>query len=136
MHSTNKSVISNSSSYQNDNIWVNSEYYFYGKITGFDRNEHPHILFKTEDQGILKIKIPKDKLAEISDEYSDRNYGVRVKAKQNIRSGEFDINSLKFIELKEYSNTYDDEYINTLRKKAHPWLNGIETEKWLREVRG
>lgn len=65
-----------------------------------------------------------------------KEYGVRVKGKQNVETGEIDKSSLILLELIDYSPRYDEQYLNNLIEKANHKFNGLDSDKWLAELRG
>lgn len=118
-------------------IWVDAEFYFYGKITSMGGKERSNIHIATDDMGILIIQTDKEYLAKLENNLLYKSYGVRAIGKQHAETGELDKASLRFIELINYQPTYDEEYLKELRSRAkNNWLGSIDADEWLREIRG
>lgn len=123
--------------YRTEVTWVEAEFYFYGKITNAGGKNNPNIHLFTEEFGTLIIQIPQKTLASKEENILYKNFGIRVKGKQNSINGEIDTSSLKFIELIDYQTTFNKEYIQKLRNKAKEnWVSNIDAEQWLKEIRG
>jgi len=122
--------------YRNSENWVDAEFYFYGKITDAGGKDKANIHLTTEEFGTLFIQTPQEFLANIEQNILYKNYIIRAKGKQNSSTGEIDKQSLSFIELIDYNAQYDAQYLKKLRSKAMTWLNKIEPEDWLKEIRG
>jgi len=90
----------------------------------------------TEEFGSLTIDTEKDFLMEQEDNLLYKKYGIRALGKQNIETGEIDKKTLKLVELIDFSPKYDDEYLNSLIKKAKGNWKGINPDEWLYEMRG
>ena len=66
-----------------------------------------------------------------------KSFGIRATGKQNSETGEIDKSTLKFVELIEYHPQYDEQYLKSLRDKAKKnWLESINPDNWLNEIRG
>ncbi|SIN67581.1 hypothetical protein [Chitinophaga niabensis] len=118
-------------------IWVDAEFYFYGKITSMGGKERSNIHLATEDMGILIIQTEKEYLAKLENNLLYKNYGVRAVGKQHAETGEIDKTTLRFLELINYQPAYDEDYLKELRSKAkNNWSGSIDPDKWLREIRG
>ncbi|RYF45604.1 MAG: hypothetical protein EOO39_51025, partial [Cytophagaceae bacterium] len=66
-----------------------------------------------------------------------RTFGIRVIGKQHTETGELDRSDLRFVDLIDYQPDYDEVYLKNLRLKAKKnWLNTVEPDNWLRELRG
>ena len=64
-------------------------------------------------------------------------YGVRVKGKQNLRTGEIEKNSLWLIDIIDYNPSFKEDYINSLIQKAKKsWSEVTDADDWLQDVRG
>ncbi len=134
---TEKLIINSKTSYiRNVSLWVESEFYFYGKITNAGGKDKANIHIFTEEFGTLKIETPQKFLEEKEENLLYKKFGIRVTGKQNIETGEMDKSNLRFLELIDYNNNYDEEYLSGLRKKAMGWIVNIDPENWLREIRG
>lgn len=120
----------------NEDIWVNSEFYFYGKIIKAGGKENTIIEIQT-DKEIFKIQTPVDFFSKLKENIIyTKTYGIRAVGKQNLNTGEIDKSSFRFVELINYDPTADEDYLKNLRKKAKTWLVQINPDSWLREIRG
>lgn len=118
-------------------IWVEGEFYFYGKIVSIGGKEKSSIHLVTEDLGILNIHTNKEYLTTLENNVLYRAYGIRAIGKQHIETGELDRASLQFMELIDYQPRFNEDYLNELRAKAtNAWLKDINATDWLREIRG
>lgn len=118
------------------NLWVDAEFYFYGVLTNAGGKTRANIHLDTKEAGSLTIDVEKEFLTNIQTNLLYKEYGVRVKGKQNIETGEIDKSSLILLELIDYSPRYDEQYLNNLIEKANHKFNGIDADKWLAELRG
>jgi hypothetical protein len=118
-------------------IWADAEFYFYGKITNAGGKDRANIHVYTEELGTIRIQTPISFLEQYDENLLYKTFGIRATGKQHSETGEIDTNTLKFIDLIEYEPKYDDLYLKQLRVNAKKsWLGNIDTEKWLREIRG
>lgn len=122
--------------YRTSENWVDSEFYFYGKITDAGGKDKANIHLVTEELGTLYIQTPQEFLAKAEENILYKNYVVRAKGKQNSETGEIEKQSLSFIELIDYNSNYDQQYLKRLRSKAMVWLDKIEPDDWLKDIRG
>jgi hypothetical protein len=119
-----------------ENIWVDAEFYFYGILKDAGGKSKANIHLDTDDFGYLSIETGEEFLKEREENLLYKKYGVRAKGKQNIETGEIDTKSLQLIELIDYQPKFDNDYLNSLIKKArHSWKN-INTDEWLLNLRG
>lgn len=118
------------------NIMVDTESYFYGKLVDAGGKDKANIHLQTRDYGLLTIKSDKGYLAEYDKNPLYRNFAVRVRAKQNLLTGEIDKSSLEMIELIDYQPRYDEEYLQSLIDKATPKWTGVDADGWVAEIRG
>lgn len=121
---------------KSENIWVETELYFYGMLTNAGGKQNPNIHLDTKDYGMLLIYTEREFLKETQDNLLYREYGVRVIGKQNIETKQIDRTTLKLIELTGYNPKFDEEYLNKLILKASPKFKGVDTNAWLSEIRG
>ena len=56
--------------------------------------------------------------------------------KQNIETGEIDTKSLQLIELIDYQPKFDNDYLNSLIKKAKNIWKNVNPDEWLFNLRG
>jgi len=122
--------------YRTETIWADAEFYFYGKITNAGGKDKANIHLSTEEYGTVMIDITKDFLESYEDNMLYKAFGIRATGKQHSETGEIDRSTLKFVELIDYNPKYDEKYLKGLRDKAKNWLEGIEPDKWLNDIRG
>ncbi len=122
--------------FRNLTYWVDAELYFYGKITNAGGKDKANIHLVTEELGTIIIQTPQQFLAEREENLLYKIFGIRAVGKQNSETGEIDKNNFKFLELIDYNTRYDEKYLKSLRRKAMTWLNNINPDDWLREIRG
>jgi hypothetical protein len=135
---TESALIINPSSkfVRTNNIWVETELYFYGTLTNAGGKSKANIYIDTEEFGSLTFDTDKDYIKEREENFLYKKFGVRAIGKQNIETGEFDKSELKLQELLDYSPKYDESYLNTLVKKAKSSWIDIDPNLWLSELRG
>lgn len=121
---------------RSEETWVDAEFYVYGEITDAGGKNSSNIHVDTKEYGVLTIATDKTTLKEKEENMLYRTYGVRVKGKQHLQSGEMDTKSLKLIELIDIQKKYDEDYLDSLIEKATPHWQGIDADKWLGELRG
>jgi hypothetical protein len=137
LDASNNLVIDPSTDYVlKDYSWTDAEFYFYGKIIDAGGKEKANIHLLTEDYGLLKINTAQAYLAEMKENILYKTFGIRAKGKQKYGTSEIDKSSLEFIALLDYDTKYEKQYLAELREKAGTWINTIDPEKWLREIRG
>ncbi|CAN1528931.1 hypothetical protein MCETHM1_01326 [Flavobacteriaceae bacterium] len=118
-------------------IWADAEFYFYGKITNAGGKDKANIHILTADFGTIRIQTPISFLEDYEENLLYKSLGIRALGKQHSSTGEIDTTTLKFLELVDYQPKYDDLYLKGLREKAKKsWLDGIDPDSWLKEVRG
>jgi hypothetical protein len=123
--------------YRSEAVWVEAEFYFYGKVTDAGGKDKANIHILTDDHGTLRITTPKSFLEQYEENLLYKTFGVRAIGQQHSETGEIDGNSLKFVELIDYHPKYDEAYLKRLRAKAKKsWLGTINAEDWLKEIRG
>lgn len=123
--------------YRTETVWVDAEFYFYGKITNMGGKEKPNFHIVTEDMGTIIVQTSKSYLEKYESNPLYKNFGIQAIGKQNVETGEIDKTTLKFIDIIAYNPVYDEEYINKLRRKAKKNWQGIkDPDQWLREMRG
>jgi hypothetical protein len=116
--------------------FVDAEFYLYGKITGAGGKDKATVHLLTEEYGTLIIQVSKDFLAEMKENILYKNFIIRAAGKQNLKTGEIEKQNLTLLELIDYSTEYNEKYLESLRKKAMKWLKDIDTDEYLREIRG
>jgi hypothetical protein len=122
--------------FRTENTWVDAEFYFYGVLTIAGGKTKANIHLNTKEYGSLIIDTDKDFLRGREENLLYKEFGVRVKGKQNLETGEMDTKSLRLLELVDYSPKYDENYLNTLIAKARQSWKGIDSDDWLSKVRG
>lgn len=118
------------------NLWVDAEFYFYGLITNAGGKDKSNIHLDTRDMGLLKIAADKEYLKQEERNLLYKEYGVRVRGKQNVESGEIDKGDLQLVELIDYLPLYDDAYLNSLIDKVGDRFAGVDVDKMISEIRG
>jgi hypothetical protein len=138
IENTNEILIDKSTKfYRTEAVWVDAEFYFYGKVTNAGGKDKANIHVYTEDLGTIRIQTPISFLEQYSENLLYKTFGVRATGKQQSETGELDTSSLKFIEIIDYQTAYDEQYLKSLREKAKSkWLSNINPEVWLNEIRG
>ena len=53
-----------------------------------------------------------------------------------MQTGEVERGSLRLIELIDYDQRYEDNYLARLQAKAQGWLKDIDPDQYLNDVRG
>jgi len=122
--------------YRTSIVWADAEFYFYGKITNAGGKDRVNIHLMTEELGIIRIETPQPVLENLEENILYKSYGIRASGKQNTNTGEIDKASLVFLEMIDYSPKYDNDYLQKIRKKAKTWIDTINPDEYLREVRG
>lgn len=118
-------------------IWADAEFYFYGKITNAGGKDKANIHILTADFGTIHIQTPISFLEDYEENLLYKSLGIRALGKQHSSTGEIDTTTLTFLELVDYQPKYDDLYLKGLREKAKKsWLDGIDPDSWLKEIRG
>jgi hypothetical protein len=81
-----------------------------------------------EDYGLYKL---------IRESENDEKLSVEeAKAKLYPNKAEIESKDSSIIEPPDYSTAYDEKYLKQLRKKAKNWLQKIEPDEWLNNIRG
>lgn len=117
-------------------IWVNAEFYFYGKITNAGGKDKANIHIFTEELKTIRVQTPIAFLEKYEDNILYKTLGVRAMGKQNTETGEIDTSTLQFIELVDYTPKYDEVYLKGLREKAKKSWENVDTDEWLNKSRG
>lgn len=126
----------NTKFFRTENIWADAEFYFYGIIKDAGGKSKINIHLDTKDDGYLTIETGEEFLKEKEENLLFKRFGVRTKGKQNIETGEIDTKSLTLLELIDYQPKFDDDYLNSLIKKAKKSWNNINADDWLFNLRG
>ena len=136
-NSNNLEVSKNTNFVRTEAIWADAEFYFYGKITNAGGKDKANIHLLTDDLGMLRIQTSISFLEQYSDNLLYKPFGIRASGKQHSETGEIDSSNLRFIELVDYQNRFDDDYLESLINKASKnWKEIPDKNSWLKEVRG
>ena len=119
-----------------ENIMVDIECYYYGTLTDAGGKDKANIHLDTREAGSLTIRTDKEYLADYPGNPLYREFGVRVRAKKNILTGDIDKTTLELVELMDYQPKFDEDYLNGLIRKATPKWKGVNADEWLASIRG
>ena len=124
--------------YRTEAIWVDAEFYFYGKITNAGGKDKTNIHINTDEFGSVTVFTPVSFFENLEENIIHKKpYGIRAIGKQHSETGELDKSTLKFVELVDFHPTYDEQYLKSLREKAKKsWLGNVNPDAWLSELRG
>jgi hypothetical protein len=117
-----------------ETTWVDTSLYVYGKIyeEGGLNNINLHIV--SDRYGKLPVKATEEQLTSGENKLF-KVYGLWVKGKQNIKTGE--LLELELIDFLRYERKYDDIALQSLIKKATiNWKDISDKDAWLNEIRG
>lgn len=121
---------------RSESVWSDAEFYLYGKITNAGGKDKANIHVLTEEYGTLRVDTPQTVLESLQDNILYKPFGVRALGRQHSETGELDKSSLRFVGLVDYNPVYDENYLRALRSKAMGWLNQVDADEWLRDIRG
>ena len=139
MNNTNEVIIDEDTHFfRSESIWVDAEFYFYGKIINAGGKGKQNIHIQTDDMGTVIVQTPVSFFENLEENIIHKKiYGVRAIGKQHSETGEIDTTGLKFVELVDFEPKYDEQYLKKLRDKAKKsWLGNIDANNWLKEIRG
>lgn len=122
--------------FRTENVWADAEFYFYGVLKNAGGKSRANIHLDTDEYGYLTIQTDENFLRDQEENMLYKKYGVRVKGRQNIETGEIDRGSLKLIELIDYDPKFDQDYLSRLISKAKKNWKGIDPDEWLHKLRG
>lgn len=122
--------------FRTENTWIDAEFYFYGILKDAGGKSKANIHLDTDDHGYLAIETGRDFLMEQKENLLYKKYGVRATGKQNLETGEIDTKSLRLVELINYNPKFDSDYLSSLIFKAKKSWQGIDSDKWLNNLRG
>ncbi len=119
-------------------IWVDAEFYFYGKILDAGGTGKTNVHVATSEYGNVIIQTPISFFEQLAENIIHKKpYGVRATGKQHSETGEVDKSTLRFVELVNYEPKYDEKYLNSLIDKAsESWSQIKDKDSWLRNIRG
>ncbi|MFZ1331085.1 MAG: hypothetical protein WAR83_02785 [Flavobacteriales bacterium] len=115
---------------------VETELYLYGKVTDAGGKEKPNIHLQVEGQGIFTIDADESFLAALEHNILYHQLGIRAIGRQNVHTGEIERGSLKLIELIDYDQRFEENYLAKLQAKAKGWLKDIDPDQYLNDVGG
>lgn len=122
---------------KSDTYFIDTEIYVYGEITYAGGKTKSTIHLDTNEYGTLTIQTPKEVIQKLEANPIYKECGLRISAKQNIVTGEFERTSLNFIEMIEYNNNFDKSYLDECINKAkNSWEDIDNTDEWIRNMRG
>lgn len=121
---------------RSENIWVESELYFYGELTNAGGKKRANMHLNVPGVGVVIIDTPKDILEKLEQNPLYKHLGIRAMGRQNIATGEIDRHKLKYVEFVDYSAKFDESYLDGLISKAEKHWQGMDADKWLRDLRG
>lgn len=121
---------------KSQNYFVDTEIYLYGEITYAGGKIKSTIHLDTDEYGSLTIQTPKEIIQNLEDNPIYKQCGLRIAARQNLATGEFDRSSLNLIEMIEYNNTFDKNYLDSCIDKAKDTWKDVNVDDWLRDMRG
>lgn len=121
--------------HRTENLWVDAEVYYYGMLTDAGGKGKSNIHLDTKD-GLIKIDVDKEYLANYQGNPLYRRFGVIAIAKQNIMTGAIDNSSLKLKDLIEFEPKFDLEYLKEKIAASTPVWSGVDVDEYLREIRG
>lgn len=126
----------NTAFFRSEATMVETELYLYGKVTHAGGKEKPNIHLQVEGQGIFTIQAEEAFLAALESNILYHQLGIRAIGRQNVQTGEIERGSLKLIELIDYDQRFEDDYLSRLQAKAKGWLKDIDPDQYLNDVRG
>lgn len=91
VESTNELIIDRTTMYfRNESLWIDAEFYLYGKVTNAGGKDKANIHIVTEDLGTLRIDTPIPFLEKYDENILYKPFGIRATGKQNKDTGEID----------------------------------------------
>ena len=116
-------------------VWVDAELYFYGTLNDAGGKESSNIHLDTKEFGQIKIDATKDFLKNLELNPLYKEFGVRARGKQSIKTGEIDRNHLEVIEIHPFVPRYDEAYIKGLISKATKDWEGVDVDEYMSKLR-
>lgn len=120
---------------RHEEVMVDAEFYYYGKLIDAGGKDKANIHLQTRDHGVLTIKSDKNYLAEFIGNPLYRNFAARVRAKQNMLTGDIDRSSMVLVELVDYRPRFDRNYLQSLMERATPKWTGVDADEWVSKIR-
>lgn len=119
-----------------ENVMVDMECYYYGTLTDAGGKDKANIHLDTKEAGLLIIRTDREYLAGYQGNPLYKKFGVRVRARKNILTGDIDKSSMVLVELMDYHPKFNEDYLMGLIHKATPKWRGVDADEWLANVRG
>lgn len=131
-------VIDRNTRFEEDiDVWVDSEFHLYGKITNAGGKNTSNVHLETEEYGLLTITMDMSMLADFEGNMLYKHFGIRASGKENIQTGAMDKQSLRGLEIIYYDPTYNEEAMSERIKRSTPhWADVDDSIEWLRNLRG
>ena len=127
----------NTAYYIPQEVWVDTEVYLYGVLVDAGGKSASNIHLTTDNGKNYTISTTREQLQNEERNMLYKYFGVRAKGKQKIDTGEIKDDSLELIELLAYKPLYNEDYLDSLIKKATPKWNGVtDADQWVRNIRG
>lgn len=118
-------------------IWVEAEFYFYGKIVYAGGKSKANIHLDTKEYGLLTISSNKAQLEALEGNPLYKSFGFRATGMQNLQTGEISKDSLNLLEIINYNPSFQPDYIQSLIEKASKsWGDVTDPDEWLQKLRG
>lgn len=121
---------------KSENYFIDTEIYLYGEITFAGGKMKSTIHLDTEEFGTLTIQTPKEVIQKLTENPIYKECGLRISAKQNMITGEFDRANLHLIEMIEYNQNYDKHYLDSCISRATDNWKDINSNDWIENIRG
>jgi hypothetical protein len=115
---------------------VETEVYLYGRVVDAGGKEKPNIHLQVNGQGTHLIAATEEQLTGRKENYLYKTMGVRAMGRQDLQTGEIEKGTLKLIELIDFEERYEENYLKRLQTKAYTWLKDIDPDQYLNDVRG
>lgn len=124
-----------------EEVWVDTEHYVSGKITNLGGKTQPNIHVETNAPqfGTLIINASESLLAGDDKNRLYKRQTLRIRIRQNIASGTYDLKSATLLEFIDHTSTEESEseYLDRLISEATPhWESTGDPDAWLKSVRG
>lgn len=115
---------------------VETEVYLYGRVVDAGGKERPNIHLQVNGQGTYLISASEEQIKGRADNYLYRTMGVRAVGRQDLQTGAIEKGSLKLLELIDFKESFEENYLKGLQAKASSWLKDIDPDQYLNDVRG
>lgn len=118
-------------------LWVQVEKYLIGEITDMGGTSASNIHLRLDETGrVYTLKASQEFIRSIEENPVYKRYRTRVKAEQNLDTGE--LRAIEIIELgKPFNPRFDADKLNRLIAQATPrWADMQDANAWLHDMRG